>query len=83
MRKTTFQNAEVGLPIFSIGQVAKDKHRVIFDEDEGVIVHKPTGKEIPFIMRNGVYFIKMRVPRALVQPNEGQPNQSFGRRGMA
>ena len=55
-------------PTFSINQVARDKHRIIVDEDEGVIIHKPTGARIPFIMRNGVYFINMRVPKALARP---------------
>ena len=43
VRKTTFQNAPVGLPIFSLNQVAKDRHRVILDEDKGVLIHKPSG----------------------------------------
>ena len=66
MRKTTFQHAEVGLPIFSLNQVTRDKSKVILDEDSAVIIHKPSGAKFPFVVRNGVYFMKLRVPRALV-----------------
>ena len=72
MRKTTLQNAQVGLPIFSLHQVAKDNHRVILDEDAGVIIHKPSGAEFPFVVRNGVYFMKLKVPKRLTEPEGNQ-----------
>ena len=77
VRQVTFQNAKVGLPIFSINGVAQKDHRVWFEHDRGAVVHKPTGQEMPFIARSGVYFIQMRVPRALVRP------QGFQRPGSA
>ena len=75
MRTSTFQNAEVGLPMFSINTITREDHRVWFEHDCGAVVHKPTGHEMPFIARAGVYFIKMRVPRGLVKP------KGFGRHG--
>ena len=66
-RVTTFQNAEVGLPIFSVSHVARDKHRVVFEDDGGHVVHKPTGSRFDFIISSGVCFIKMRVPRSVIE----------------
>ena len=83
MRKSTFQNAPVGLPIFSLNQVARDKHRVILGEDKGVIVHKPSGAEFPFIVRNGVYFLKLRVPKKLLEKEGNEGPTSFHRHGAA
>ena len=68
MRKTPLQNAQVGLPTFSLHQVAKDNHRVILAEDAGVIVRKPSGAESPFVVRNGVYFMQLRVPKRPTEP---------------
>ena len=75
MRNSTFQNAEVGMPIFSISQVTAEQHEVTFREHDGYILHVPSGKKFFFIKRSGVYFIKMKVPRELVL--EG----GFGRHG--
>ena len=85
MRRTTFQNAEVGLPIVSLNQVARDNHRVILDDDAGVIIHKPTGAEFPFVVRHGVYLMTLRVPKALVTPDQipPVPEADFGRQGRA
>ena len=76
LRTTTFQNAEVGMPRCSISCVAKDKHRAVFEDNGGYILHKPTGHKFEFIIASGVYFIKMLVPRRLVDPG-------FGRHGSA
>lgn len=81
MRRTTFQHAEVGLPIFSLNQVARDNHRVILDDDAGVIIHKPSGARFPFVVRNGVYFMQMKVPKALCLQQIG--DTSFRRHGTA
>ena len=52
-------NAEVGMPIFSVSNVAKDQHRVVFDDDGGHVIHKPTGNRFDFIIASGVYALKM------------------------
>ena len=77
VRTTTFQNAEVGMPIFSIAQVTQEKHEVTFRENDGYILHVPTGERFYFVKAAGVYFIKMRVPKGLVLDG------CFGRHGVA
>ena len=72
MHKTTFQDAAVCLPIVSINEVARSQHRIWFEEGCGAVVHKPSRREMPFIARSGVYFIKMLVPRALMKPEDFQ-----------
>ena len=57
-RKAVFQNAKVEMPIFSMSEMAKDKHSITFEEDGGYVIHKPTGHRYDFIIRSGVYFIK-------------------------
>ena len=76
MRVTTFQNARVGMPIFSVSNIAKDKHRVVFEDDGGHVLHEPSGYRIDFIIPSGVYFIKMLVPRSMVK------GTTFGRHGV-
>ena len=79
----TFQNAEVGMPIFSLNGLAKEKHRIILDEDAGLLIHKPTGIKYPFVAAAGVYFILMRVPRSYMQPtNDSKPKGCFQRHGV-
>ena len=71
MRKTTFQNADVGLPIFSLNQVARDNHRVILDDDRGVLIHK---------LRVANLLGGARVSRSLVEVSaSGRPVMGGGR----
>ena len=59
-RKYTFQNADVTVPILSIGKLTDDEHDVMFKKHGGKIIHVPTGEEIHFIRRHGVYFIQYK-----------------------
>ena len=69
--------------------MAKDKHRVILDEDAGTLIHKPSGNEYPFIAAAGVYFFAMKVPRSYIYPSPSVPQgtslrpEGFGRHGAA
>ena len=80
MRKSHFRNAPVGLHIFLLNHVAKI-HSVMLDDDRGVLIHKPGGAELPFVVRNGVYFMKLGVPRQLLHSRAD--DQSFHGRGTA
>ena len=64
------------MPIFSISNVAREKHRVVFEDDGGNVLHKPTGQRFDFIISSGVYFIKMKVHKSLLG------DAHVGRRGM-
>ena len=42
-KRSTFQHTEgVGMPIFFLNKVAREKHRIILDEDRGTIMHLPS-----------------------------------------
>ena len=77
MRSSTFQNAEVGMPIFSISRLTKEKHEVTVREHDGYILHVPNGERFYVVKASGVYFIKMKAPRGLVLDG------GFGRHGEA
>ena len=67
----TFQNAPVAMPILSIGEVNEDNCETTFRKDGGVINHLDTHKQIEFVKRAGVYFVKMRVPKSLIEDMQG------------
>ena len=68
-RSMVFQNAEVGMPIMSTHGVACDwDSEVTYGADKGHVTLLADGKRVQFIMRDGVYFIEMRVPKSAVQP---------------
>ena len=48
-----------------------------FDEDEGTITDKQTGKTTKIIQAGGVYFVRLLVPKNIA----GKPFQPFGRQG--
>ena len=76
-RRITFQNAEVGMPIISTNGLTAEQNEVTYRYEDGYILHVPTGERTPFIARNGVYVLQMRVPRRLV----GDQSAGFHRRG--
>ena len=65
---SVFQDAKVGMPIFSIAKRGKEGYLTYFDELGGELVHKASGQVTPIIARMGVYFIQMRVPKWVVDP---------------
>ena len=82
----TFQDAEVGVPILSVGELTDSKHKVDFEDHGGEILHKPTGTVTPFVRKLGVYFVKIMVPRSSLEksnfPDEDKSSR-FGRPGMS
>ena len=59
------QNAEVGMPIISTNKLAKEQNDIVYRADDGYILHLPTGQRTPFVARDGVYFVQMRIPNDL------------------
>ena len=70
------QHAKVHCPILSVRQWAKRGSQVFFKKGGGVI-NLPDGRELPFVERHGVYFIKLRVQR----PDRGVPMDVCGTSG--
>ena len=82
LNKSIFQNAPVGMQIFSRNKIAREKHRITLEDDHGTILHKPTGEIYTFIAAMGVYCIEILVPRTYVNPDD-PIIQGFARHGAA
>ena len=39
-----------------------EHNTVVFNNDGGYILHKQTGRRMSFIERDGVYFVRMKMP---------------------
>ena len=65
-RRTVYLDAPVAMPITSSNAWACDGFRSTLDEDWGDTVQKLTGETDPLIVRNGTYFMKMRVSSNLL-----------------
>ena len=50
---------------------------IVFGDDGGYVLHKPTGRRFDFVISSAVYFIKMTVHRRLLKDGSG------GRHGAA
>ena len=57
-----FSNLPVQCPILNVRRIVKQGNIVVFQEQGGYILHKKTGRQINFIEREGVYFVKMKLP---------------------
>ena len=64
-----FQNAKVGMPILSVRRLARKGSKVEIVDDGGVITLL-CGRTVTFKERPGVYFVKLYVPKRLVQPKK-------------
>ena len=65
----TFRIAKVGMPIFTISLYTIDDYDVIFRKDGGTVFNTITNETYEFIKAAGVYFFKLKVPRAIVKPD--------------
>ena len=75
----TFQTAHVSMPIGLIGEIDEDNCETTFRNNGGTINSLDSGNSIDFINRCGVYFVKMKVPRRIVDG----PSKGFARPGLA
>ena len=62
----TFQMAAVTRPILAVSRICEKGNEVEFAKDGkgGVIRHVASKKEIPFVKKNGVYVLRLWIPRA-------------------
>ena len=68
-RQTLYLDAPVSMPITSSHLWNAQGFRTTLDEDFGETLHKESGQTDPLIVRNGVYFLKMRVSKHLLPPD--------------
>ena len=54
-------------PLLSVYEMLTKKNRVVYDEEDSYILHKPTGKKIPLRLDNKLFYLDMcvQVPRSL------------------
>ena len=58
MPRMTFHNAKVGMPILSVRKLCKKGARVEF-HDKGGVIKLLGGKVTPFVLKHGVYFVRL------------------------
>ena len=75
----TWKNAAVEMPILSTHELARQKTRLEYEEEDGWIVHKPTDMRTRFIQRQGVYFVKLFFQKAIT--GDFEPVPPFQRQG--
>ena len=61
----TFQVGDVTRPILAVSRICERGNEVEFSKDGkgGVIRHVKSKKEIPFVKKNGVYVLRLWIPR--------------------
>ena len=78
-RRITFDDANVSIPSLSIGLMTYCDNDLLFQKKGGKIIHVPSGEEIAFVRRHGVYFIKFKFDWHILQPNVPEAaEQDFG-----
>ena len=65
------------MPILSTHELARNGHRIVYDEHEGYIINKQTGEITNFVQANGVQFLQLLVPSA----TGAKDSRDFGRPG--
>ena len=70
-----FQNADVEMPIISTNGLAQEDNDVTYRKHDGYVYHVPTKDVIPFIARDGVYFMQLLVPKSATTGETGTAKQ--------
>ena len=71
-----WKNAKVAMPILSTNELARNGHKLEYEEDHGYIINKKTGHRTNFIAAAGVYFVQLLVRNdvaAKIEPPFGRP----------
>ena len=68
-RSMTAQVTEVNKALLSVSRMVKAGNRVVFDEEGSYVEHKASGEWIPLAEQNGLYMLKMWVPKDESSPN--------------
>ena len=74
--RTVYLDAPVSMPIISSNSWASDGFRTVLDEHWGQTTKKDNVETEPLIVRNGTYFMKMRVDGSLLVPKPPTPAAS-------
>ena len=64
----TAQVADVNKALLSVSTLVGQKCRVVFDEDESYIENKNTGDWFPLEQKNGMYVLKLWIPKEQGRP---------------
>ena len=64
----TFQITKVMKPLGSVKRMCEAGNQVIFDDGGSYIINKATGKKTGLEENNGIYVMKVQVPKATDQP---------------
>ena len=59
----TFQCATVDMPVLSTRKLCESGHEVLYQRNGGIIIDIKSGQTTKFVMRAGVYYLKLRVLR--------------------
>ena len=70
------------MPIISSHSWNSDGFRTTLDEDWGETVKKDTDEKDPLIVRNGVYFMKMRIDNKFLPPPVPKPEHERHHKGF-
>ena len=70
--KMTFQMAQVNKALASVRRICEAGNKVVFDEMGSLIENKRTGKKTHMQKVNGVYVIKVKVPKGGVNGIDGR-----------
>ena len=71
----TFQCADVDMPVLSTRKLCESGHEVLYKHNGGLIIDTKTGQTTKFVMRAGVYYLKLRV----LKPAGHERAAGFGR----
>ena len=71
--QVTFQNGDVHLPILSVARLS-DHHYTLFHDTGGTLTHRKSKRQTKFVKKDGVYFIRLRVPNG--KGRDTGPNSS-------
>ena len=63
------------MPIISTNGSAQEDNDVIYRKHDGYVYHVPTKDVIPFVARDGVYFMQLMVPKSAVTGDTGAVEQ--------
>ena len=59
--RVNFDDINMDTPVISVRKIVRHGNRVRMMKHGGYIKNKSTGKRLPFVVRQGVHFIKLRI----------------------
>ena len=59
--RVNFDDIQIDTPVISVRKILRHGSHVRMMKNDGYIKNKYTGKRLPFVVRQGVYFIKLKI----------------------